>query len=749
MGYLEELNDVQRGAVTTTDGPVLVIAGPGSGKTRVLTYRIAYLLEQGVAPWNILSLTFTNKAAREMKERIEKVVGDKVKHVWAGTFHSIFARILRSHADKLGYPKDFVIYDSQDSKNVIKAIVNEMSLDPKIYQPNAIASRISSAKTNLIAPSKYELHADLMDEDRASRRPYFYQIYKQYMARNHRSGAMDFDDLLYFLYWLFRKEKDVLAEYQNKFKYVLVDEFQDTNFLQYSILKQLVLYTGSPENICVVGDDAQSIYAFRGATIDNIFGYEKDFKKVKTFKLEQNYRSTNYIVQAANEIISYNSRQIKKDIWTDKKEGNKIRLIKTSSDAEEAKRVVDLILEQKNRNHLRNEEIAILYRTNAQSRVYEEYFRRYDIAYRIYGGLSFYQRKEVKDLVAYLKLTINPKDEEAFRRVVNYPKRGIGKTSLNKLANYANEKEISLWEAIDNAPLPAKAKDNFLKFKVLVKGFQKKMDTVQPSDLARFIFNASGLRPILVADNTPEGVGRIDNINSLLDGIKGYEEEDAMVVVQEDEEKKSLTGWLQNISLLTDSDKENESSDVVTLMSVHAAKGLEFKSVFVTGMEEKLFPSFMSMENKESLDEERRLFYVAVTRAEQFLTLTYAESRYKFGQMTYGAPSRFLEEISSDIIESNVVARPIRTSTAATVQGAFKPYLPKKKLPKRVIPNFKPSAIDDIKKGVTVVHEFFGKGKVLQIDGTNDKKVATVYFKNMEKPERRLMLRFAKLQVLP
>ncbi|HHB77635.1 MAG TPA: ATP-dependent DNA helicase [Saprospiraceae bacterium] len=746
MGYLDELNDVQKAAVTTIDGPILVIAGPGSGKTRVLTYRIAYLLEQGVSPWNILSLTFTNKAAREMKERIENVVGDKVKNVWAGTFHSIFARILRYHADKLGYPKDFVIYDAQDSKNVIKAIVSEMSLDPKIYAPNAIAARISSAKTNLIAPSKYELHADLMEEDRAARRPYFYQIYKQYMARNHRSGAMDFDDLLYFLYWLFRKEKEVLLEYRNKFKYVLVDEFQDTNFLQYSILKQLVHYEKSPANICVVGDDAQSIYAFRGATIDNIFGYEKDFKNVKTFKLEQNYRSTNYIVQAANEIISYNSRQIKKDIWTDKMEGNKIKLIKTSSDAEEAKRVVDTILEQKNRNHLKNSEIAILYRTNAQSRVFEEYFRRYDIAYRIYGGLSFYQRKEVKDLVAYLKLTINPKDGEAFRRVVNYPKRGIGKSSLDKLAKYANEQELSLWEAIDNAPLPARAKDALLKFKVLIKGFQKKMDTIQPSDLARFIFNASGLRPILIADNTPEGVGRIDNINSLLDGIKAYEEEDSVVVVQEDEEAKTLTGWLQNISLLTDADKENESSDVVTLMSVHAAKGLEFKSVFVTGMEEKLFPSFMSMESKESMDEERRLFYVAVTRAEQYLTLTYAESRYKFGQMTYNAPSRFLEEISSDILESNVVERPTRPTS--TVQGAFKPYLPKKKLPKRRIPNFKPSSVEEIKKGATVMHEFFGKGKVLQIDGTNDKKVATVYFKDMEKPERRLMLRFAKLQVL-
>ncbi len=745
MGYLDELNDVQKAAVTTTEGPVLVIAGPGSGKTRVLTYRIAYILEQGVAPWNILSLTFTNKAAREMKERIANVVGDKVHQVWAGTFHSVFAKILRYNADKLGYPKDFVIYDAQDSKNVIKSIISEMSLDPKVYSPNAIAARISSAKTNLIAPSKYELHEDLMAEDRAARRPYFYQIYKRYMGRNHRSGAMDFDDLLYFLYWLFRKEKSVLEEYRKKFKYVMVDEFQDTNFLQYSILKQLVRYDGSPENICVVGDDAQSIYAFRGATIDNIFGFEKDFKNVQTFKLEQNYRSTNYIVQAANEIISYNNRQIKKEIWTDKNEGNKIKVIKTSSDAEEAKRVVDSILEQKNRNHLKNKEIAILYRTNAQSRIFEEYFRRYDIAYRIYGGLSFYQRKEVKDLVAYLKLTINPNDGEAFRRVVNYPKRGIGKTSIEKLSKYAEAEELSLWEAIDNAPLPARAKDSLLKFKLLIKGFQKKMATVPPSDLARFIFNASGLRPILVADNTPEGIGRIDNINSLLDGIKSYEEQD-LIAVSQDEEPKTLTGWLQNISLLTDADKDAQNTDTVTLMSVHAAKGLEFKSVFVTGLEEKLFPSFMSMESNEALDEERRLFYVAVTRAEEYLTLTYAESRYKFGQMTYGTPSRFLSEISTEIVESNVVERPLRTTS--TVQGSFKPYLPKKKLPKRKIPNFKPSSIDDIKKGVTVMHEFFGKGKVLQIDGTNDKKVATVYFKDMDKPERRLMLRFAKLQVL-
>ncbi len=746
MSYLDELNDVQRGAVTTTEGPVMVIAGPGSGKTRVLTYRIAHLLEIGIAPWNILSLTFTNKAAREMKERIQNVVGDKVKNVWAGTFHSIFARLLRYHAEKLGYPKDFVIYDSQDSKNVIRAIVSEMSLDPKIYSANAIAARISSAKTNLIAPSKYERHADLMDEDRAARRPYFYQIYKRYMARNLRSGAMDFDDLLYFLYWLFRQQPDILKKYQEKFKYVMVDEFQDTNFLQYAILKQLVRYEGSPNNICVVGDDAQSIYAFRGATIDNIFGFEKDFKGAKTFKLEQNYRSTNYIVQAANEIISNNSRQIKKDIWTDKKEGNKVRIIKTSSDAEEAKRVVDSILELKNRNHLKNSEIAILYRTNAQSRVFEEYFRKYGIAYRIYGGLSFYQRREVKDLVAYLKLTVNPNDGEAFRRAVNNPKRGIGKSTLDKLAKQADEAEKSLWATIDNAALPARAKVALLKFKVLIKGFQKKLDTVSPSDLAKFIFGASGLRAPLVQDPTPEGISRVDNVNSLLDGIKIYEDPDSIVAVQEDEEQKTLTGWLQNISLMTDADKENQSTDVVTLMSVHAAKGLEFKSIFVTGLEEKLFPSFMALESKEAMDEERRLFYVAVTRAEEFLTLTYAESRYKFGKTTYGTPSRFLSEMSKDILETNIVESAL--SRTATVQGSFKPFLPKKKLPKRTILNFKASSVEDIQKGVTVMHEYFGKGKVLQIDGTNDKKVATIYFNSMDKPERRLMLRFAKLQVL-
>ncbi len=749
MSFLDELNDVQRKAVTTTEGPVMIVAGPGSGKTRVLTYRIAYLLDQGVKPWNVVALTFTNKAAREMRERIETLIGPDARYVQAGTFHSIFARILRQHADKLDFPRDFTIYDKQDSINVIKSILSELSLDPKVYNPSSVAARISSAKTNLIPPNKYEQHEDLMAEDRAMRRPFFYQIYRRYMVRNHHSGAMDFDDLLYYLFWLFRQHPDVLEQYRQRFQYVLVDEFQDTNHLQYAILKQLSLYEGSPENICVVGDDAQSIYAFRGATIDNILNFEKDFPAVKTFKLEQNYRSTAHIVKAANALIKHNKRQIPKEIWTEQADGERIRVVRAMTDGEEAKRVADLLLEIKNRHHIPNKEFAILYRTNAQSRSFEEYLRRFGIAYRVYGGTSFYQRKEVKDLLAYLKLAVNPHDSEAFRRVVNYPKRGIGPVTVNRLGTYAAQEGLSLWDAIEGTSLSPRAGENLRQFKMLISEFHKKVNTQAPAELARHIFQRTGLRMELLQDNSIEGKGRMENVQELLNSIQAYQDNEAVDVIEADTEKKTLAGFLQNISLLTDADTEDGDDNKVTLMSVHSAKGLEFQVVFVTGLEEKLFPSHMAMDDPRQLDEERRLFYVAITRAKSMLILSYAESRYRFGQVIYNTPSRFLGEIPQPLTDVSVFDRPFgeQKVTAKTTPTKFRPFRHKKP-PKRHIPNFKPSPPEAIREGVTVLHEYFGKGKVLSINGQNDKRVATIFFEEMEHPERRLMLKFAKLQVI-
>jgi DNA helicase-2/ATP-dependent DNA helicase PcrA len=761
--YLQQLNDVQRQAVTQTDGPVLVVAGPGSGKTRVLTFRIAHLIEQGTAPWDILALTFTNKAAREMKERIAKVVGERANKVWAGTFHSIFARILRVEAEKIGYPSNFTIYDSEDTLNVIKAILKEMNLDTNLYNPNAIRSRISSAKSNLITPTLYEKDEELRQQDRFAKRPYTYAIYQKYTARCKRSGAMDFDDLLYRLYELFQKNPDhVIDKYRQKFKYILVDEFQDTNHLQYALVRKFVEYPGSNRNICVVGDDAQSIYAFRGATIQNILDFEKDFKKhgIKVFKLEQNYRSTDHIVKAANQIISYNSRQIPKTIWSDKGEGHRIKVIKALTDGEEGKRIADTILEQKNRFHLANKDIAILYRTNAQSRVFEEYLRRYNIPYRIFGGLSFYQRKEVKDLIAYLRLAVNPNDDEALRRVINQPKRGIGKASLDKISALANSADKPLWACLGSAQLGKRAQSAINDFVKMIKNFNSRLNKENAFELAADIAKRSKIIDELKKDNTIEGMGRLENVNALLDGISAFVDEDT-VIDTETVPDKSLASYLQNIALLTDQDQKDNDGDHVTLMSVHAAKGLEFKSVFVVGLEEKLFPSFMSMETQEGLDEERRLFYVAITRAEQYLTVSYANSRYRFGQMRYNEPSRFLEEIPAHHVESTAYVRSRSTFTNETelgsasgankarLQGNFKSRIAASQAPRVDPGNFKPSPSDAIQTGMKVLHLKFGEGKVLSIDGNAKNRVATIFFKDAGDPQqRRIMLKFAKLQIL-
>ena len=791
--FLDELNDVQRAAVTTTDGPVLVIAGPGSGKTRVLTYRIAHLLQSGVAPWEILTLTFTNKSAREMKDRIEKVVGPKAQQVWAGTFHSIFARILRIEAAKIGYPASFSIYDTDDTMSVLRAIIKEMNLDTNAYNASAIRSRISLAKSNLISPKAYRDNAEMMEQDRAARRPFIVDIYEKYMARCYRSGAMDFDDLLFQLYRLFRDNPDnVLEKYQKKFRYIHVDEFQDTNYLQYAILRRLVKYPGSAENVFVVGDDAQSIYAFRGATIDNILDFEKDYPNLKTFKLEQNYRSTHHIVSAANEVISYNRRQLNKTIWTDKVDRHKIKLIKCVTDDEEGRRVADLILEQKHRYHLPNADIAILYRTNAQSRKFEEHLRRLNLPYRIFGGMSFYQRKEVKDFVAYLRLAVNPRDEEALRRVINFPTRGISDATVDKLSALADASGITMWEAIPDPRLDVtdRAKKSMAAFRNLVQDWQKRAASESAYKLAAEILKKSGLLDLLKGDTSPEGIGRLENVNAVLDAISEFTDNqpniDSLVTEYNDDlipnqtiptvpatatatatapapataTENSLAAYLQTITLLTDADEKSDNNDHITLMSVHSAKGLEFRSIFVTGLEENLFPSFMALEEPNGLDEERRLFYVAVTRAKEFLTLSFAQNRYRFGQIRVSEPSRFLDEIGGQHYEllggigsaRNTAPGRQEVQPRASVSGNFANprfrAMQKSAAPIAIPADFKASPVEEIVPGVRVLHLKFGEGKIVSVEGPKDNKVATIEFKNDDMPERRIVLKFAKLQVL-
>ena len=745
FSYLDELNDVQRQAVEAVDGPVMVIAGPGSGKTRVLTYRIAHLINLGVAPWQILALTFTNKAAREMKERIERVVGPKARKVWAGTFHSLFARMLRMEAHHLGYPNDFTIYDTADSKSVISEIIKQMSLDSKVYSNGAVRSRISSAKSNLITPKSYVTNEDLMSYDRMNRMPMLHVIYEKYAQKCFRAGAMDFDDLLLQMFrLLYQNPENVKAKYQAQFQHVLVDEFQDTNFLQYEIMKQFVNYEGSPHNVCIVGDDAQSIYSFRGATIENILQYEQDYPKVRTYKLERNYRSTQAIVDAANGVISYNERQIKKEIWTDREADTKIKVIKTVTDSEEGKRVADLIIEQKNRYALVNSQIAVLYRTNAQSRVFEEHLRRFNIPYRIYGGLSFYQRKEVKDLISYMRLTVNPKDNEAFKRVINYPKRGFGNKSLSDLLTFAEDNEVSIFESIPMVQMSKRAQATLVDFMRLVANFRQKAKTGNAYEVAMYIAKRSGIIDLLKADGSMEGMARLENINALLDGIQEFVEDD---VLEPGEEvlDKSIAKYLQNIALITDQDQNTDETDVVTLMSVHAAKGLEFRSVFVVGLEENLFPSYMSLSDPNQLDEERRLFYVAITRAEEFLTLTYANSRYQYGQMRFNDPSRFLEEIPPECMDAITPIKSTPSFGEPRILGNFK-SMGASKLPTVHAPDFMPNTAEEIEEGMRVLHLKFGEGTVLTID---ERQVATIEFSAIQdNPKKRIMLQYAKLQIV-
>ena len=659
--YLDELNEPQKEAVLHKDGPIIIIAGAGSGKTKVLTTRIAHLMgAHGVDAFNILALTFTNKAAKEMKERVEKVLGNsEARNLYIGTFHSVFARILRAEANKIGYPNNFTIYDTDDAKSVVKTVVSELELDPAYYKPNVVYNRISSAKNSLIGPAEYINDSTIQQEDARANRPMIGQIYAAYANRCFKNGAMDFDDLLFKMYILLKDHPDALSKYQRKFKYIMVDEYQDTNTSQYEIMK---LLGAMHENICVVGDDAQSIYSFRGATIENILQFERDYDDVKVVKLEQNYRSTKSILGVANEIIGNNKNQIPKKLWTDNSPGDKIKLVRTATDNEEGKYVADTIQEEKLRNHYFNKEFAILYRTNAQSRAYEESLRRMNIIYRIYGGLSFYQRKEVKDLIAYLRLVVNPQDEEALKRIINYPTRGIGKTSMDRAVLSANENNITLWEVLEKAASfgykggTLEAINNFV---LMVKMFQSELLKKNAYDLAIIVGKSSGVVKDLFNDKTTEGLARYENTQELLNSIKEFTE---TPMNEEDGEvgDKSLGSYLQQITLLTDTDNDKEDADSVKLMTIHAAKGLEFSCVFVGGLEETLFPNAMSINTREELEEERRLFYVAITRAKKKLWLTYANARYRFGQLQQNEPSRFIDEMPEDFIDKSFAGGGIR-----------------------------------------------------------------------------------------
>jgi DNA helicase-2/ATP-dependent DNA helicase PcrA len=784
--YLDELNDPQREAVIHKDGPIMIIAGAGSGKTKVLTTRITHLMgHHQVDAFNILALTFTNKAAAEMKERIEKILGNsEARNLYVGTFHSVFARILRSEAPKIGYPSSFTIYDTDDAKAVVKTVVNELNLDDKQYKPNIVYNRISAAKNGLVGPAEYLTDYLLQQEDARANRPMIGQIYEAYAKRCFKNGAMDFDDLLFKMYLLLKNNAEALSKYQRKFKYILIDEYQDTNPAQYEIIK---LLGAMHENVCVVGDDAQSIYSFRGATIANILQFQKDYDDVKVVKLEQNYRSTKTILNVANEIIGNNKGQIEKTLFTDNAEGEKVKLVRTMTDNDEGKFVADTIKEQKLRNHFFNKDFAILYRTNAQSRSFEESLRRMGIAYRIYGGTSFYQRKEVKDYLAYLRIVANPRDEEGLKRIINYPARGIGKTTMDKAVLYANESNQSMWDVLCNAAMfgfksgTLEAIDNFV---TMIKMFQSELEKKNAYELAVIVGKSTGLVKELFNDKTTEGLARYENVQELLNSIKEFIE---TPMNEEDGEvgDKGLGTYLQQIMLLTDADNEDkENSDVVKLMTIHAAKGLEFPVVFVGGLEETLFPNAMSINTREELEEERRLFYVAVTRAKKNLFLTYANTRYRFGQLQQNDPSRFIEEMPESMVDRSYAGGNARNNATSgwqqgsafqRMQGGFggsfddagkaekkygappakKPPIPSYAVAKPVAPktvehtpsqNFVPSDTSNLQAGQKVEHQKFGFGEVTKMEGASHNPIATVQFEL--NGEKKIMLNYAKLRIV-
>jgi len=745
MNYLDELNDVQREAVEATKGAVMVIAGAGSGKTRVLTYRIAHLINKGIDPFNILALTFTNKAAREMKTRIANIVGgSESRNIWMGTFHSVFARILRFESNYIGYPSNFTIYDTQDSRNAIKAIIKEFKLDDKVYRASAVHARISGAKNNLISADDYLQNPELMGSDEASGRKELGRIYKFYSQRCKRSGAMDFDDLLFNTNVLFRNHPEVLLKYQHKFHYLLVDEYQDTNYAQYLIINKLAAMR---ENICVVGDDAQSIYGFRGANIGNILNFKNDYPDYKLYKLEQNYRSTKNIVNAANSIIKNNKKQIQKNVWTNNQTGELIKLVRNYTDNEEGLFVAQTVFEIQNNNQTYFSEFAVLYRTNAQSRSLEESMRKLNIPYKIYGGLSFYQRKEIKDLLAYFRLTVNHNDEESLMRVINYPARGIGKTSIEKLQVAASENQSSIWEIISNlngysVNINAGTRSRIADFVTMVKSFRVMHDAKSAFDLGEHIATSTGILKALYSDKSPEGVSRYDNIQEVLNGLKEYTENSDGA-----DEPKTLSDFLIDVALLTDADQDTEEDrEKVTLMTVHAAKGLEFSYVFIVGMEENLFPSQMALGSRSDLEEERRLFYVAITRAKKQAFLSYALTRYKWGSLNNCEPSRFIDEIDAKYLDYPVQAkRSTRVKPDVLLRKRTANNPPVNKNLKRVSHLSTSSETENslgLVSGMEVEHLKFGKGKVLDVEG--DK--ATVFFPKVGK--KQLLLKFAKLTIL-
>jgi len=788
--YLEGLNERQKEAVLHISGPLMIVAGAGSGKTKVLTTRIAHLMANGVDSFHILALTFTNKAAKEMRERVEKILGNnEARNLYIGTFHSVFARVLRIEAGKLGYPNNFTIYDTDDSKAVVKTVIQELQLDDKHYKPSSVYNRISSAKNSLVGPEEYARDYYIQQEDMRANRPAISQIYLAYVNRCFKNGAMDFDDLLLKFYELLTKIPEALSKYQRKFQYILIDEYQDTNPAQYEIIK---LLGAQHENVCVVGDDAQSIYSFRGATIQNILQFQKDYEDVTVVKLEQNYRSTQSILNIANEVIKNNKGQIPKVLWTENATGEKIKLVRTMTDNEEGKFVADTIQEQRLRNHYSNKEFAILYRTNAQSRAFEESLRRMGIPYTMYGGISFYQRKEVKDLVAYLRVIVNPKDEEALKRIINYPARGIGKTSIDKAVLFANENNISMWEVLMNAPRfgykPATAEviDGFV---TMIKMFQSELPKKNAYDLAFMVGKQSGLVKDLF-DRRQEGddaIQRYENIQELLNSIKEFTETPS----NEEGEvgDKGLGAYLQQITLLTNDDEKDENADTVKLMTIHSAKGLEFSCVFACGLEEMLFPNAMSINTREELEEERRLFYVVITRAKHRLWITYANTRYKFGQLVQNEPSRFIDEIPGEYLDKGFAGGGVRNQTGTfnswSAQSAFdrmnrgfgdsyhspsagylstgqagrkqetgnpkadKPsYLTAKPQTKEHTPSpdFKASDTSNLRVGQKVEHQKFGFGEVTKMEGAAHNPVATVRFEL--NGEKKIMLNYAKLRIV-
>ena len=782
--YIEELNESQRAAVLYGDGPSLVIAGAGSGKTRVLTYKIAYLLENGYNPWNILALTFTNKAAREMKERIARQVGEqRARFLWMGTFHSVFSRILRAEASHIGFTSQFTIYDSADSKSLIRSIIKEMGLDEKTYKPGSVQARISNAKNHLVSPSGYAANKEAYEGDLAAKMPAIRDIYSRYWERCRQAGAMDFDDLLVYTYILFRDFPDVLARYREQFRYVLVDEYQDTNYAQHSIVLQL---TKENQRVCVVGDDAQSIYSFRGADIDNILYFTKIYPDTKVFKLEQNYRSTQTIVRAANSLIEKNERQIPKEVFSEKERGEAIGVFQAYSDVEEGDIVTNKIAQLRREHDYEYSDFAILYRTNAQSRVFEEALRKRGMPYKIYGGLSFYQRKEIKDIIAYFRLVVNPNDEEAFKRIINYPARGIGDTTVGKIITAATDNNVSLWTALCepityglsiNKGTHTKLQD----FRALIEQFMADVTVKNAYEIGTEIIRQSGIINEVCQDNSPENLSRKENIEELVNGMNDF----CAMRQEEGNTNVSLIDFLSEVSLLTDQDSDKEGDgEKVTLMTVHSAKGLEFRNVFVVGMEENLFPSGMAGDSPRAMEEERRLFYVAITRAEEHCFLSFAKTRFRYGKMEFGSPSRFLRDIDTRFLQLPQEAalgrsidegagrfrremeegysrrssferfsarpsadRPERERPKAQIIAPTVPRNLKKVSGTTLSPSSASGAgVAGVQPGQTIEHERFGLGEVIRVEGTGDNAKATIHFRNAG--DKQLLLRFARFKVI-